>query len=277
MAPASEVLTVELDGHVATLWLDNPDKRNALGEAFWADLPPMMAELSADPEVRAVVLAGRGPMFTAGIDVNFLMSLAAGTQVGGDRASPASRARAAHHRITELQASITSVADCPKPVIAAVHGWCIGAGVDLVTACDIRLASVDAKFSVRETRMAIVADVGTLQRLPRIVGPAHAAELAFTGTDVDAERAMAIGLVNRVLDDHAAVVEEAQAMAAEIAALSPLAVQGAKAVLRHAADHTVAAGLDYVSVWNAAFLASDDATEAMMAFLEKRPPRFTGT
>jgi len=132
-------------------------------------------------------------------------------------------------------------------VIAAVQGWCIGAGVDLITACDVRLASGDARFSVRETRLGIVADLGTLQRLPRIVGPSHAAELALTAKDISAQRALAIGLVNHVLDDHEAVVAAAQAMAAEMAALSPAAVQGTKAVLGHAQEHSVAEGLEYVA------------------------------
>lgn len=169
------------------------------------------------------------------------------------------------------------MAECPKPVVAAVHGWCIGAGVDLITACDIRLAAADARFSVRETRLAIVADVGTLQRLPRIVGPGHAAELALTARGVTADRALAIGLVNHVLEDHDEVVAAAREMAAEMAGLSPLAVQGTKAILRHAQDHTVADSLDYVALWNTAFAGSNDLQEAFSAYLEKRPANFTGT
>lgn len=274
-SPTSDVLTVERDGHVATLWLDNPDKRNAMGAAFWNDMPAVMADLGDDPDVRAVVIAGRGPMFSAGIDLGFLAAGAAGGD--GTATSAAARATRGYKNLKRLQASITSVADCPKPVIAAVHGWCIGAGVDLITACDIRLASADARFSVRETRLAIVADVGTLQRLPRIVGPGHAAELAFTAKDIGAERAFAIGLVNDVLPDQDAVLAEARGMAADMAALSPLAVQGTKAVLRYAEDHTVEEGLDYVAVWNTAFAGSDDVREAVAAFFEKRPPQFTGT
>ncbi|MGH9092918.1 MAG: enoyl-CoA hydratase-related protein, partial [Acidimicrobiales bacterium] len=165
----------------------------------------------------------------------------------------------------------------PKPVVAAVHGYCIGGGVDLVAACDVRLASADAVFSVREARMAMVADLGSLQRLPRILGAGHVAELAFTGKDVDADRAREIGLVNAVHPDAGAVVAAARSMASEIAANSPLAVQGAKAVLAAGDGLTVAQGLDYVATWNAAMLASDDLTEAVSAFMEKRPPRFTGT
>ena len=279
MTTSSEVLTVERDDRVATLWLDNPKKRNAMGPAFWRDLPLVMAELGAHPDVRAVVLAGRGPMFSAGMDLEFL---AGGAGTAGEPGeppppSPAARAARAYRGLKRLQGAITSVADCPKPVVAAVHGWCIGAGVDLITACDIRLAAADARFSVRETRLAIVADVGTLQRLPRIVGPGHAAELALTARDITADRALAIGLVNHVVDDHAGAVAAAQEMASEMADLSPLAVQGTKVILRHAQDHTVADSLDYVALWNTAFAGSDDLQEAFGAYLEKRPPNFTGT
>ena len=150
-----------------------------------------------------------------------------------------------------------------------------GGGIDLITACDIRLCSADARFSVRETKIAMVADVGTLQRLPGIVGRGHVNELVYTGKDIDAARAREIGLVNDVLPDHDAVVAAAQAMAAEIAANSPLAVQGSKAVLERGANLSVEQGLDLVALWNAAFIQSDDLSEAVTAFFEKRPPDFT--
>jgi len=269
----SDVLTIGRDGHVATLWLDRPAQRNAMGPAFWADLPLAMAELDEDPEVRAVVLAARGPHFTAGLD----LAAMAGDITGGDPASsPAARAGRFHGVLRRLQRSITSVEQCSKPVVAAVHGACIGGGVDLVTACDIRLCSAETTFSVRETRLAMVADVGTLQRLPRIVGRGHASELALTGRDIGAARAREIGLVNDVLPDTDAVHAAAHALAAEIAANSPLAVQGTKHVLRACEDRSVEEGLDYVAVWNAAFLMSDDLTEALTALSEKRPPVFSG-
>jgi enoyl-CoA hydratase len=163
------------------------------------------------------------------------------------------------------------------PVVAAVHGYCLGGGVDLVTACDIRLAAEGAVFSVRETRMAMVADVGTLQRLPRLVAPGHVAELVYTGRDIDAARACAIGLVNAVHPDVDALHAAARALADEIAANSPLAVRGAKAVLRAGEGHSVGQGLDHVALWNSAFMESDDLGEAVSAFLEKRPPNFRGT
>ena len=171
---------------------------------------------------------------------------------------------------------MSSVADCPLPTIAAVHGYCIGGGVDLISACDIRLSSADAVFSVREAKVAIVADLGSLQRLPHIIGKGHLAELAYTGKDITAARARAIGLVNDVSADADQVLADAQAMAAEIAANSPLSVQGTKAVLAAGEGRSVAEGLEFVATWNAGFLASDDLTEAMTAFMEKRPGIFTG-
>lgn len=267
------VFEIERQDHVATLWLANPERRNAMGNAFWRELPVAMAELGADDEVRAVVIAARGPVFTAGLDLKDT-TIPAGDD--GPATSPAAKRRTLWHTVARLQASITAVADCPKPVIAAVHGPCIGGGVDLVTACDVRLAARDAYFSVRETRIAIVADVGTLQRLPGIVGRGIAAELALTGDDVPAERAREIGLVNAVHDDADATVAAARAMAKRMAANSPLAVQGTKQVLRYCEGKSVADGLQYVATWNAAFFESDDLGEAMRAFFEKRPPRFTG-
>ena len=272
---SSDVLSLEVRGPVATLWLDRPEQRNAMGPAFWADLPRAMQAVSDDASVRAVVIAARGPMFTAGLDLKAMGPelFAVGAADGG---SEAQRRQRLYRQIHTMQAAITAVADCPKPTIAAVHGYCIGGGVDLITACDIRLASEDAVFSVRETKMAIVADLGTLQRLPRIVSNGYVAELVYTGKDVPAGQAAQIGLVNAVHADAEAVQEAALAMAREIASNSPLVVQGAKQVLRASADRTVEEGLEYVALWNTSFLLSDDLGEAMAAFMAKRPPQYTG-
>lgn len=274
---ASEVLTIERHGHVATLWLDRPEKRNAMGPAFWDDLPLAMAALGAEREIRAVVLAAKGPHFSVGLDLVAMSGLVGGDQGGGgERPSVAARAWRSRAEIVRMQASVTAVADCPVPVIAAIQGYCIGGGVDLIAACDIRLCSADAVFSVREAKIAIVADIGSLQRLPAIIGPGRLAELAYTGKDIDAARAEAIGLVNTVEPDADAVVAAARTLAEEIAANSPLAVQGTKAILAAGDGLTVAQGLDHVATWNAAFLSSRDLEEAMTAFMEKRPAHFTG-
>ena len=272
------VFSVERDGHVATLWLDSPDRRNAMGRAFFGDLPGLVDDLTDDPEVRAIVIAARGPAFTVGLDLKEMGgTLSGGPGSGGGKSSDALRRTQAYREIKKLQDSFTTLADCPKPTIAAVHGWCIGGGIDLITCCDIRLASADAKFSVRETKVAIVADIGTLQRLPTIIPKGHVAELVFTGKDIPADRAKEIGLVNDVLPDADSVVKAAHELAAEIAANPPLVVQGAKQVMRASDGRPASDGLDYVAVWNSAFLQSNDLLEAMAAFIEKRPPDFTGT
>jgi enoyl-CoA hydratase len=272
--PASyEAFAIETGAHVATLWLNQPERRNAMGPAFWKELPLAMQELDTDPEVRAVVLAAKGPHFTVGLDLKAMM----GTFGGGDASASGAAARLRLlDEIAHFQHSINAVADCRKPVIAAVHGYCLGGGIDLITAGDIRLAAADTVFSVRETRIAIVADVGTLQRLPAIIGKGHVAELVYSGDDISAQRACEIHLVNNVYPDHDATVQAARALAGRIAANSPLAVTGCKRVLAYCEGKSVEDGLQYVATWNAAFLASEDLGEAMQAFLEKRKPRFTG-
>jgi enoyl-CoA hydratase len=276
----SPVLSIEQHDAVATVWLDRPEARNAMGPELWTDLPRAMHAVSEDTAVRVVVVAARGPHFSVGLDLKAMGSVLSGDGGGGTGDGPApsmaARARKSRREVLRLQASISAVALCPKPVIAAVHGYCIGGGVDLIAACDIRLASADAVFSVREAKVAIVADLGSLQRLPAIIGAGHLAELAFTGKDIDAARAKEIGLVNEVAADAGAVQVAAAALAGEIAANSPIAVQGTKSVLAANEGRTVAEGLDYVATWNAGMLASDDLTEAMMAFMERRPPKFTG-
>jgi enoyl-CoA hydratase len=273
-----EVLDLEQDGHVATLYLDRPEKRNAMGPAFWRELPLAMQGLSRDESVRVVVIAARGPHFSVGLDLSALGDLAGETTPagGGSTPSAAAIARRTRAEIERLQSAISSVAECPKPVVAAVHGYCIGGGVDLVAACDIRVAALDAVFSVRETRMAIVADLGSLQRLPQIIPMGHVAELAYTGKDISAERAARIGLVNEVFPDQAAALAGAHETARQIAANSPLAVQGTKAVLKRLHRQQVADGLDYVAAWNAGHLRSDDLAEAVVSFMEKRAPKFEG-
>jgi enoyl-CoA hydratase len=270
----SEVLSCSIDDGVATVVLDRAEKRNALGPAFWRDLPLFMSALDRDEEVRCIVISAAGPHFTVGLD---LSSMGAQGLEPSAKGSAIGANRALFENIVRMQASVTSVAACCKPVIAAVHGYCIGGGVDLIAACDVRLASDDAVFSVREAKIAIVADLGSLQRLPRLIGAGHVAELAFTGKDIDAERARSIGLVNDVYSGGAdGVGKAARELAAEIAANSPLAVQGTKAVLAANDGRSVDEGLEFVAWWNSLYLRSDDLTEAMTAFFEKRPPRFTG-
>jgi enoyl-CoA hydratase len=273
---SSEVFSIEHSGHVATLWLDRPEKRNAMSSSFWHDLPYAMAELGDDPAIRAVVLAARGKSFCVGLDLSALGGGGIGT--GGDKAASPAAANLRQIEVTRsFQAAISSVANCPVPVIAAIHSHCLGGGIDLVTACDIRLASEDALFSIRETKIGITADVGTLQRLPGIITKGHVAELAYSGKDIDAARAEKIGLVNEVFADQKAVVKAAHDLAHEIAANSPLAVRGTKFILQQGEDLTTDQSLMLNGLWTmVANLGSNDLKEAMKAFVEKRTPDFKG-
>jgi enoyl-CoA hydratase len=278
--PPSDVITVEFEGHVAIVWLDRAEQRNAFAQEFWADLPKIMDALDRDDNTRAIVIPARGKSFTVGIDLKaFGPTLLNGgiDPSGSDQpTSDIAKRRATYAMVKRLQTTFTAIADSSKPVIAAIHGHCIGAGVDLITACDIRYASQDAIFSVRETKLAIVADVGTLQRLPRIINPGHLAEMVYSGRDYTADEAAEMGLVTKVLPDAAGVLAAAMGTANEIAANSPLAVQGSKAVLNGGEGRTVEDALDYVALWNTAFLQSNDLLEAVTAYIQKRPPEFKG-
>ncbi len=263
-------LELEKDGHIATLWLNRPEKHNAMSEDMWVDIPTAMAELDVDDSVRVIVVAGRGPAFCVGIDINML----AGLQPTGD--SQAEANLKLYETIRRLQETNSVFAKSPKPLIAAVHGYCLGEGINLISACDIRLASSDAVFSIRETRLGIVADVGALQRLPGIIGSGHLAELAFTGKDIDATGARDIGLVNDIYADQTSLMEAAYELAGEIADNSPLTVAGVKRILAANDGRTVDEALDYVAQWNSSFLMSNDLMEAINAFMEKREPDFKG-
>ena len=269
----SSVLEVQIDEHIATVWLNRPNKLNAMGQEFWDDLPQIVKELDIDEEVRVIVIQGRGRVFTVGIDLTMFGEL---TSAANAPASAYTKNIQLYEFIKGLQQTMTSLADIRKPVIAAIHGHCLGGGIDLITAVDIRIASEDATFSIRETKLGMVADVGTTQRLPNIIAPGHAAELLYTGKDIPAKRALEIGLVNRVYSDVTALYRAAHEMAREIAANSPAAVQGIKRVLRGQEGRTVNEALDYMALWNAAFLHSSDLTEGVTAQLERRPATFTG-
>ena len=273
MSAPYESLAVEISDHIAQVTLLGPGKGNAMGPAFWAELPVVFAELDADPEVRAIVLTGSGKNFSYGLDLLAMGNTLGETMSGEVSARPRTDF---HATVKRMQRSITAVADCRTPTIASIHGWCIGGGVDLISAVDIRYASADAKFSVREVKLSIVADVGSLARLPYILNDGHLRELALTGKDIDVARAERIGLVNDVFEDAEATLRAAHATAAEIAANSPLAVRGTKDVLDEGRTDAVAASLRYVAAWNSAFLPSKDLKEGITAMLQKRDPHFTG-
>jgi len=258
---------------IVTVTLTGPNKGNAMGPDFWREMPALFTALDRDDQVRVIVIRGSGDHFSYGLDLVGMMSELSPLITG----SPLAAGRAKLLRLIEdMQQACDRVARCKRPVIAAIHGWCIGGGLDLASACDVRLASRNAKFSLREVRLAIVADVGSLQRLPRIIGAGHLRELAYTGKDIDAARAERIGLVNEVFETPEAMFAAADALAAEIAAQSPLVTSGIKQVLDYCEDKSTADGLRYVATWNAAFLQSNDLGEALQAFMMKRAPVFTG-
>jgi enoyl-CoA hydratase len=266
-------LKVERAGHVAEVTLLGPAKGNAMGPDFWWELPLVFRDLDADPQVRAIVLIGSGAHFSYGLDLPAMMPAWAGMLAGDALAGPRTDFL---YDVRRLQSAVNSIAETRKPVIAAISGWCIGGGVDVISAADIRLASADAKFSVREVKVAIVADIGSLQRLAPIIGEGHLRELALTGKDIDAARAEKIGLVNDVFPDREALLAAARKLAEEIAANPPIVVQGVKNVLNAGTERQIADGLRYVAAWNAAFLPSKDLAEALQAFSQRRAPEFKG-
>ena len=258
---------------VAEVMLIGPGKGNAMGPDFWREMPELFATLDRDESVRAVIIRGEGANFSYGLDLTAMMN-ELGPLISGENLA-AARSRLLD-LIGDMQGACDRVARCRKPVIAAVNGWCIGGGLDLISACDIRLCSADARFSLREVKVAMVADIGSLQRLPRIIGEAHTRELAFTGKDIDSAHALRIGLVSEVYETETGLIEAARSLAREIADNPPLVVQGIKQVMNDCSDKSIADGLRYVAVWNSAFLQSEDLAEAMAAFRERRPPSFKG-
>lgn len=266
-------LRIERTGAVAEVVLMGPGKGNAMGPDFWREMPQAVRQLDEDESVRVLLVRGDGAHFTYGLDVPAMSQELGPFLFGDDNAQERTRLLSL---IGRMQEATEGLARCRKPVIAAIHGWCIGGGVNLAAACDIRLCSQEARFSLREVKLAIVADIGALQRLPRIIGEGYTRELAYTGADVSAARALAMGLVNEVFPSPEALLTAAREMAQRIAENPPLVVQGCKQVLEFCADKSVADGLRFVSVWNSAFLRSQDLSEAFAAFLEKRPPRFQG-
>jgi enoyl-CoA hydratase len=266
-------LEVTREDHVAEVTLIGPGKGNAMGPDLWRELPLAFDEIDGDDAVHAVLLSGQGDHFSYGLDLPAMQA-----ELGPYLLRPqmAAGRRELLDIITKLQRATTAVEACRKPVIAALQGWCIGAGLDIAACCDVRLCSAEARFSLREVRLAIVADLGSLQRLPSIIGQGATRELAFTGADINAERALALGLVSQVLPDPATLKDRARAVAQAIAENPPLVVQGIKNVMNFTSTPATQRGLDYVAVWNAAFMQSMDLNEAFAAFAEKRPPKFRG-
>ncbi|MFW5658690.1 MAG: crotonase/enoyl-CoA hydratase family protein [Bacteroidota bacterium] len=254
----------------ATLWLNRPDKKNLMNWHFWDDLPKVVAALEADPEVRAIVVAGRGEHFSIGIDFKDFF-----VQMGELFQNKTAESREQlYHKIKQMQAGFIAIDTGKKPYIAAVHGYCIGAGLDLIAACDLRVASQDAIISLRETKVGIVADIGSLQRLPYIIGEGHTKYMAYTGRDFGADECLRMGLFNELHTTDEATLTAAHNLAADIAANPQMIVRGVKHNLNYSRDHTVNEGKDYVALYNSSMLDNADLHEAIAAFFEKRAPRF---
>ena len=264
-----QAFQVELKGSIAHVQINRPEKVNAMNAAFWTEIIEIFQWIDETDAVRVVVLSGAGKHFSAGIDLMLLASVA--NEMGKDVGR---NARMLRRKILQMQASFNAVDQCRKPVLAAIQGYCIGGAIDLIAACDMRYAAEDAQFSIKEIDMGMAADVGTLQRLPRIIGDGMLRELAYTGRMVAAQEALAIGLVNRVYSDQQALLDGVMAIANEIASKSPIAIAGTKRMISYMRDHSVDDGLDYVATWNAAMLQSSDLRLAMTAHMTKQKPEF---
>ncbi len=260
---------VELADKIAHVIINRPEKINAMNAAFWSEIIDIFRWIDATDDVRVVVLSGAGKHFSSGIDLMMLASI--GNQLGKDVGRNAETLR---RKILELQASFNAVDACRKPVLAAIQGYCLGGAIDLISACDMRYSTVDAQFAIREIDIGMAADVGTLQRLPRIIGDGMMRELAFTGRTVEGEEARSIGLVNRTFADAESLLQGVMALARQIAEKSPVALRGTKEMIRYMRDHRVDDGLEYIATWNAAMLQSVDLRVAMAAHMSKQKPEF---
>lgn len=281
----TECFKLDIQDRVAHLQLSRADKRNSMIPSFWAELPALVDQIESDGDVRAIVLSSTGPHFSSGMDV----SVFAGSSVSGVDAQAGSEPSVSSHSdsrqrqsatrfrdtIKRLQHSFTVLEEARIPVLAAIQGGCIGAGVDLASACDMRYATQDAFFTIYETNLAMTADVGTFPRICKLMPDGLVRELAYTGRKFSAAEALQCGLVNRVYGSQQEMIDEVMKIAREIATKAPLAVHGCKQMILHARDHTVADTLDYVSVWNAAFFQQAEVLEAMQASREKREGDFT--
>ncbi len=262
--------TIEIADEIAHLRFSRPDKFNSFIPEFWTELPGAINDISENAKARVIVLSAEGKHFTAGMDISVFMS-------GALDAPPENRevaAEAFRHHVNGLQHTFSALENARQPVLAAIQGGAVGAGVDLVTACDCRYASAEAFFCVQETAIGMTADVGTFPRLAKVVPEGWARQMAYTAERVPAVKAKEIGLVNEVFDTPEMLLEGVMEIAGKIAAHSPLAITGCKQMINYARDHSTADTLDYIGLWNAAMLRTEDIKESYIAKSEKRDPSF---
>ncbi len=268
-----ECFDVEISDKVGHIRMNRPEKSNSMVAAFWRELPEIVDDWSASGEVRAVVLSSIGRHFCSGMDLEVFGS---SDDIGPTSATGHRSRRNERFRSTalKLQDTFTALERARMPVLCAIQGACVGGGIDLVSAADMRYADATAFFSIAEINIAMTADVGTLQRMPKLVPEGIVRELAYTGRRWSAEEAFAAGFVNAVFDDHESLIAGVLEIAKEIAQKSPMAVWGTKATMHYARDHSVADGLEYIANWNAGMFDTDDMAEAFAAKVEQRPAQF---
>ncbi len=262
---------VSIENKIAHLVMKRPQKRNAMNETFWRELPEIIRNIDAEATARVIVISSTGPHFTAGIDLAYL---ATALVDDGSTKAKMQRPQQFLDLVTYLQNSFTALEQCRIPVLAAIQGGCIGGGVDLATACDLRYATRDAFFTIQEINIGMTADVGTFPRIVKLMPEGVVRELAYTGRKLSADEAMRFALVNQVFDDHQAMLEGVMEIAREIAAKSPNAIIGSKRIITHARDHATQETLDYIGVWNMAMLQPEEIMESIAAKQQKRTAKY---
>lgn len=264
--------SVNVEEKIAHVVLNRPEKRNSMIPEFWDELPQIIRDIDDNARARAIVVSSTGPHFSSGLDVSAFAGGANQADADSDEQRRARRHRAAnfYENVTRLQQSFSCIEACRIPVLAAIQGGCIGGGVDLVTACDMRYATEDAFLTIFEINIGLTADVGTFPRLVKLIPEGVVRELAYTGRRMPAREAQAVGLVNRVFADQKQMLEGVTAIAREIATKAPLAVYGCKRMINYARDHSTADGLDYIGIWNASMLQPEEIVEAITANTQKR-------
>ncbi|MFZ1387942.1 MAG: crotonase/enoyl-CoA hydratase family protein [Thiolinea sp.] len=267
---AYSTLQLEFKDKIAHLILNRPAALNSMNRAFWQELPAALHEVAQAEDVRVLVISSTGKHFSAGMDLE-VFSQPDPRMFGGEVSR---RAEFMRRLVLELQACFSALEALRMPVLAAIQGGCIGGALDLVCACDSRYCTEDAFFTIKETELGITADLGTLQRLPKWISPGLVRELAYTARNLPATEAKESGLVNRVFADQTELLAGVMEIATQIAAHSPLAVAGSKAMLNYARDHSVADSLQYMATWQAGMFQATDLMESVQAKQAKRASNY---
>ena len=272
--------TVDITDNIAHIVLSRPEKLNSMNPAFWDELPQIVADIDDNARARVIVISSTGPHFTAGLDLDSFM---ASDSESADADNAANTPDPKRHRIKgerfyqnvkRMQKTFNCLEDSRVPVLIAIQGGCIGGGVDFATACDMRYASAEAFFTIYEINIGMTADVGTFPRLVKLIPEGIVKELAYTGRRMSAQEAKDVGLVNHVYETQADMLAGVMEIAKEIASKAPLAIYGCKRMINYSRDHNTADGLDYISIWNASMLQSEEMVEAISAKAEKRDGDF---